>query len=61
MSADQDARFLNKEKKLLKSMKFPTEFSTKARATTRGGRRGERCSRHLLNAARPPGRWTCAR
>ena len=29
VSADQDARFRNKEKKLLKSLKFPAEFSTK--------------------------------
>lgn len=32
-SADQDSRFGNKEKKLLKTMKFPAEYSQKVNAT----------------------------
>ncbi|PSC72111.1 serine arginine repetitive matrix 1 [Micractinium conductrix] len=33
VSAEQDSRFANKEKKLMKSMKFPPEFSTKVDLT----------------------------
>lgn len=33
VSAEQDSRFANKEKKLLKTMKFPPEFSTKVDLT----------------------------
>lgn len=34
-SADQDSRFSNKEKKLLKSMSFPPEFDQKVRQRER--------------------------